>query len=501
MLSRRKIILFSPHYDGPAFAPPAALLHLAAPLRDAGFVVRIVDGKIEANYLDVIEREIRDALCLGISYLTGPMIQSAIEVSRRAKELRPDLTVIHGGWHPSLMSEQTLEEPYVDVVARHQGEHTLLEIAHRLQAVETLDGVAGCWFKRDGEIVKNPDRPIERLDDLPSPAYDLADFDAYEEAGDGRVLPYATSVGCPYECSYCTDTVFYNRRFNALSPGRVVKEVSKLVRQYRIDRVALLDSNFLVNTKRAVAIAQGFVEAGVRFSWSFQASTDFLCRLTDDEVRLLGRSGLSHIGFGTESADADVLSVMNKQHQSIPDIYEAARKTHQAGIRVTFNLIFGYPGETEAARRETFRVMGEVAQQYDNVGFSPNILTPYPAIPLWPELERLGVERPGSLEAWSEFALSHNVLPWFQDAARRRVARSISLLSLVHELTKRVQGGSSAAGSPIARSLRRALCWRVKNQYLAWPVELWMYEWKQRLIMRRSLLTGQDLGYTMDHAT
>ena len=501
MLKRRKIVLFSPFYDGPAFGPPAALLHLATPLRQAGFVVRIIDGKITPNYLDEIEDEIKDALCFGISYLTGPMIEGAIEASRHAKQLRPDMAVIHGGWHPSLMSEQTLVEPYVDVVARHQGEYTLLEIARCLQSGQSLEGVAGCWFKRDGQIVKNPDRPVERLENLPPPAYDLVDFDAYEQAGRDRVLPYATSLGCPYECSYCTDTVFYNRRFNALSPERVVNEVSALVRQHRIDRVALLDSNFLVNTKRAVAIAQGFADSDVRFSWTFQASTDFLCRLTDDEVRLLGQSGVSHIGFGTESADTGVLSVMNKPHQKIPDMYETARKTQQAGIRVTFNLIFGYPGETEAARRETFRVMGEIASRYDNVGFSPNILTPYPAIPLWPELERLGVERPGSLEAWSEFALSHNVLPWLRDATRRRVARSISLLSLVHELTKRSRNASTPAGSLMARSLRRALCWRVKNQFLAWPVELWIYEWKQRLIMRRSLLTGQDLGYTMDHAS
>ena len=499
MLKRGKVVLFSPFYVGPIFGPPAALLHLAAPLREAGYEVRIIDGKITPNHLDEIEREIEDALCLGISYLTGPMIRGAIAASELAKRLRPKLPVIHGGWHPSLVSEQTLREPYVDVVVRHQGEKTLLEVAGRLQSGEELDGVAGCWFKREGEFVKNPDRPVERLEDLPSPAYDMVDFDQYEEAGGGRVLPYATSVGCPYECSYCTDTVFYSRRFNALSPERVVGELAGLVKEHRVDRVALLDSNFLVNTKRAVAIAQGIVDAGVRFSWTFQASTDFLCRLSDEDVRLLARSGVNHIGFGTESADEDVLAVMNKRHQTIPDIHETARKTQQAGIRVTFNLIFGYPGETEAARRETFRVMGEIAQRYDNVGFSPNILTPYPAIPLWPELERLGVRQPQSLNEWSDFALSHNVLPWLQDSMQEQVARSMLLLSLLRKVTKRAatQSRFQALGWGW---LRQSLCWRVKTQMLRWPVELWLYQLRSRLVMRRSLLTGQDLGYTIDHA-
>jgi hypothetical protein len=57
--------------------------------------------------------------------------------------------------------------------------------------------VQGCWFKRDGRIVQNPDRPAAPLSSLPAPAYDLIDFDAYERASGERKLPYATSIGCP----------------------------------------------------------------------------------------------------------------------------------------------------------------------------------------------------------------------------------------------------------------------------------------------------------------
>jgi len=86
--------------------------------------------------------------------------------------------------------------------------------------------------------------------------------------------------------------------------------------------------------------------------------------MTDEEVKLLGASGVSHIGFGTESASPEVLEYMNKGHQSIPDMYEAARKCARAGIRVTMNLIFGFPGEEERHRRETLRVMGDIGSRY-----------------------------------------------------------------------------------------------------------------------------------------
>jgi len=54
-------------------------------------------------------------------------------------------------------------------------------------------------------------------------------MDAYERASGIRKLAYATSVGCPYACNYCTDMVFYKRRFHGLSAQRVTREVPDLV--------------------------------------------------------------------------------------------------------------------------------------------------------------------------------------------------------------------------------------------------------------------------------
>jgi len=75
---------------------------------------------------------------------------------------------------------------------------------------------------------------LERLEKLPSPAYDLIDFDTYERLFGIRKIAYATSVGCPYACNYCTDMVFYKRRFIAYSADRVISEVTDLVERYRL---------------------------------------------------------------------------------------------------------------------------------------------------------------------------------------------------------------------------------------------------------------------------
>ncbi len=492
-----KIVLFYPPYDGPPLGAPLCLFSLASPLRAAGFRVSIIDAAIVPDYERAVARETDQALCFGISLLTGPMIRSAGKVARLVKQARPDLPIVYGGWHPSLLPHQTLQAEFVDAVVRGQGELTLLEVAERLAEGKSLEGVLGASAKRQGSAVHNQERPVENVNKLPAPAYDLMDFDAYEEVGGVRKLGYASSVGCPYACNYCTDQVFYKRRFNAYRAERVVGEVTELVERHRLSEVALLDSNFPVDVKRAVAIARGFVQSKVKFSWTFQASTDLLCRMSDDEVRLLAESGVSHMGFGTESASEEVLALMNKKHQRIEEMFETARKAERAGIRVTFNVILGYPGETEKDRVQTFRIMSEIARAHSNVSFSPNIFTPYPGIPIWPQLREMGVREPQSLEEWAVVSLGNNLLPWLQGEELGRLQRMLEYFLLNNQIR--------LATSPVrwlSRGFRRALGvplrWRLRNNHYGFPWELWLARTAERLVTRRSLLTGQTLSQRLE---
>jgi anaerobic magnesium-protoporphyrin IX monomethyl ester cyclase len=489
----RKVILFYPPYDGPALGAPLCMLSLASPLLDAGFDVMIVDAAIIPDWEERILRELPDTLCLGISVLTGPMIGGAIRMAKAAKHTFPKIPVIFGGWHPSLLPAQTLNENYVDVVVRGQGELTFLELVERLARGDDFRNVAGLSSKHMGLQQHAPERRMALLDDLPAPAFHLADFDAYERVSGIRKLPYATSVGCPYACNYCTDMVFYKRRFNALQADRVVREVTDLVDRYRIEEVAMLDSNLPVDWRRALEIAQGFLRSGLKFRWTFQASTDFLCRMSDAEVELLGRSGVTHMGFGTESTSADVLKLMNKRHQRVNEMYETARKASLVGIHVTFNLIFGYPGETHADRVETLQTMSEIARQFWNVSFSPNIFTPYPGIPIWPQLRQMGVREPQSLREWMEMPLGKSMLPWLQGEELQRLKRMLAFF-LVNNQIRKATKSRPFFREGLRRALGMPIRWRIRTNRFSFPWELWVARGVDRIVWRRSLLTGQTLS-------
>lgn len=487
-------MLFYPPYDGPPLGAPLSLLCLASPLLQSGFEVRLVDNLIAPDYETTILREAEDALLLGISVLTGPHIGAAVRVAKAVKKLKPTLPIVFGGWHASLATEQTLREPYVDAIVRGQGELTLLELTQRIAEGGEWHGVRGLSFKdASGRIIHEPERVVADINTLPAPAYHLADPGIYVAASGIRQLAYTSSVGCPYQCNYCTDQVFYKRRFNAYRVDRVVNDLSELVPRYNINHVPFFDSNFLVDRRRAVAIAKGIIASGIKFQWDFQTSTDFLALMSDEDVRLLAESGVHHIGFGTESASQEVLALMNKRFQHVEQMVETARKTNLAGIHVVFNIILGYPGETEAQRQQTFQVMGEIAKQYSNVSFSPNIFTPYPGIPIWPQLKEMGVREPQTLEEWGTLALGTNALPWLRGEDLRRLLRSLEYFLLnnqIRKVTKRIPWAKRS----VRRILGAPVRWRIGKSRYSFPWELWVSRAVERLVTRRSLLTGQPLS-------
>ena len=143
------------------------LLAVATPLLRAGYTIRLIDSTITPNYKKVVLEEVKDALCLGISLVTGPMIRETVEIARAVKEWNPDFPVILGGWHPSLLPKQTLEADYIDIVVRGQGEEALVDVVRHLESRSALDLVPGIGFKRDKKLTFTTERPLKPIIDSP----------------------------------------------------------------------------------------------------------------------------------------------------------------------------------------------------------------------------------------------------------------------------------------------------------------------------------------------
>jgi anaerobic magnesium-protoporphyrin IX monomethyl ester cyclase len=470
----RKVVFFFPAFSSQEATAPLGILAVSTPLLQSGYEVRIIDSTITPDFQKSVLDEMEDALCLAVSLVTGPMIRETVQIARAVKELYPDKPVILGGWHPSLLPDQTLACSHVDVVIKGQGEDALLEVVQHIEAGESLKGISGVGYKEDGKLVFNAPRPLKPIRELPPKAYHLADFDAYQRVSGRRWAMYTSSLACPYHCAYCTNDGLYGRKWNALDADQVVEEVTDLVSRYGLTLLWVVDDNFLVDRDRAVKIAEGLVRSGVKFDWSIQASTNLVTRLTVEELKLLRRAGLSQVAQGAESGSPRVLHLMNKDFQKIETIYQAADKLSKAGIRPSFNMIFGFPGESEVDRRESIQLVMNVCRRYPAAEFWTNIFTPYPGSPVMQRAFELGIDVPKTFEGWTDFFPRYTVLPWLKGEKHKRVQTMREYMRVAFNRVPIGVQRKHLVNRLVHRSISIPARWRLDHDVYAAPVELWL---------------------------
>jgi radical SAM superfamily enzyme YgiQ (UPF0313 family) len=460
----KKIVFFFPAFSSQEATAPLGILAVSTPLLRAGYQVRIVDSTITPNFQKTVLSEMADALCLAVSLVTGPMIRETAHIAKAVKKLYPNKPVVLGGWHPSLLPDQTLAAPFVDIVIKGQGEDAFLEVVRRIESGESMHGVEGVGYKQEGRLLFNAPRPLKPIRELPPKAYHLSDFDAYERVCGRRWAMYTSSLACPYNCAYCTNEGVYGRKWNALDPDQVVEETTDLVRRYRLQLLWIVDDNFLVDHQRAVGIAEGLIRSGVQFDWSIQATTNLVARLS------------------VESGSPTVLRLMNKHFQTLDTIYAAASKLTAAGIRPSFNVIFGFPGEGEAERRETVRMILDVCRRYPGAEFWTNIFTPYPGAPVMNKAFELGIDVPKTFEGWADFFPRYTTLPWLKGRSHARVQVMRDYLrAAFHRVPIGLRHRNSLerlVHGMIAAPAR----WRLDHDVYAFPFELYLKDRVDRLL-------------------
>jgi len=479
---QKKIVFFFPAFSSQEATAPLGILAVSTPLLRAGYQVTIVDSTITPNFQKRVIEELKDALCLAVSLVTGPMIRETVQVAREAKRIYPDLPVVLGGWHPSLLPDQTLAADCVDIVCVGQGEDALLEIAQRLEAGDSMRGIPGVGYKEDGRIVFNPGRPLRPLSEMPPKAYHLADFDAYERVCGKRWAMYTSSLACPYNCGYCTNDGVYGRKWNALEPAQVVEETADLVSRYNLELLWIVDDNFLIDLDRAVGIGEGLVRRGVKFDWSIQASTNLVSRLSVEELKLLKRAGLAQISQGADTGSPRVMKLMNKDFQDLDMIYLAAEKLTAANIRPSFNLIFGYPGETEHDRRQSIALMMNICRKYPGAEFWTNIFTPYPGSPIMKRAFELGIDAPKTLAGWADFFPRYTVLPWLKGREHERVQNMREYMRVAFHRVPIGKYRVPALNRLVFELISGPARWRLDHHVYSFPVDLWVKKVVQNVI-------------------
>lgn len=449
---------------------PLSLLHVAAPLV-ADFDVAIVDPRLDSAWRATLRGHIKDdTLAVGISSMTGTQIRGGLEAARIVREAAPDVPIVWGGVHPTLLPAETAAHPLVDCVVIGEGEATFRRWVEAAAAApgerrwRSIDQIA--FRGDDGLVVVRGGAGREAFVDpaaAPPLPYHLVDVERYV-GGAGifgrkiRSLPMVTSTGCPHKCAFCCQPVLSGGRWRAMPAERAVERAADLVARFRLGAVEFHDEEFFVDRRRGARIAE-MIHG--RFDWYVQTRMDDLVAL-DDATGLarLAAQGLKAVQPGLESGSPRVLQAIRKG-ETVEDFREANRRLSGSGIVSTYNFMMGYPGETEEDLFATVDLALEM------IGSNPDarvagfyVYVPYPGAALFERAVADGFRPPATLEGWSAFNRQHLLTPWVE--GRRDILETLLLTSKFVD-GRRLAG--TFAGRPFAAATARILGARYRRMW------------------------------------
>ena len=383
-----KITLVNPPYppsvhSHPPFIP-LGLGYLAAVAQKAGHGVTIIDCQAEKLTYDTFRSRIAQipADVIGVT-ATTLLYKSAMQLVTIAKQVQPQAITMLGGSHGTFWDEGALNEYHsLDIIVRREGEQTFIELLDKIHSKISIDSVLGITFRKEGKIIRTPDRPfLEDLDSLPFPAHDLMPLENLKH--DGKILfPLVTSRGCVYWCDFCSTVRMFGRGYRWRSAKNVVDEMQLVHDKYGVDQVTFYDDAFSVNRERVMKICEELRVRKLDMTWDCGTRVDMVDK---DLLKTMHDAGCFAVWLGVESGSEAILGAMNKSIK-LDQTRTAFKTANKVGLMTIANTVIGFPGETEQTANQTIRFIKELNP--DSVGFY--VATPYPGTPMYEQVKQKG---------------------------------------------------------------------------------------------------------------
>jgi len=425
-----KIVLFQPesysatrHYYG----VPMQLLAISRILAKEEYKIKIITPTTSPDTLTEVIKEAKNALCLGVTALTGYSIIDGLRICREVKKRYPKLPIIWGGWHPSILPKETVADADIDIAVKGQGERTFFELVHALEHKENISKIMGIAYKdRRGNVIENPDRPLESLDNFPPMPYHLVDVEKFilpMEFGK-RSLTYYTSYGCPYNCIFCVESIVNKCRWVGLSPEKAADEITDIKNKYNLDSIQIIDSNFFTSEDRARKFAQRLIQNKTNIKWGdVNGRIREMSRYKRNTWGLMKESGLSCVLVGTESGDNETLAFMRKG-LTVSDTIKFTGICAEFDIKILSSFLVGFPRyktarenflSVEREINSAFRLIDRMYKIYPRIRTMFALYLPYPSSGLFEQSKKIGLEIPNNLEGWSDYLVAA------EDATKQKV--------------------------------------------------------------------------------
>jgi radical SAM superfamily enzyme YgiQ (UPF0313 family) len=334
---------------------PYWLAYSAGYSQSKGYDVSLIDCIVKD---DTIERMIDRIAEFNPEYIvteiTTPTCSYDFETLSSIKRRFPNIKLIVGGTHATALPDQVLSDcPAIDVIARGEYEHTVVDIV----SGKPLSDVLGISYRLEDQLYSNLDRPYcEDLDEIPfvSGVYKrFLNFEDYFYAFARKpMIQILSARGCPHRCNFCSyPETMGGRSFRKRSVVDFVNELEYIAASLpEIQEIFIEDDTFTVDRKRVADICDEIMRRGLKIFWSCNTRVDLSLEL----MLKMKESGCRLLVVGYESGNQDVLDQTSKGIKLEQSLLFAqnARKT---GLKVFGCFMIGLSGDTLATIEETFQ--------------------------------------------------------------------------------------------------------------------------------------------------
>lgn len=208
---------------------------------------------------------------------------------------------------------------------------------------------------------------------LPLPRYDMMKSRVY-----GRWTPVQATRGCPFTCSFCSITSYFNQRYRKRPVDQVIRDVRVAKRIRGSNCITFIDDNIGVDWDYCRELWTALIPE--KIVWMSQCSLHIAER--PDMMELAHRSGCRLLSFGIESLNAGSLDEIDKAWNR-PARYAAAVTALRAhGIDVSTEMIVGFDHDDRTVFEQTYDFLMGNRISIPRV----HILTPIPGTPLYRDL-------------------------------------------------------------------------------------------------------------------
>jgi radical SAM superfamily enzyme YgiQ (UPF0313 family) len=340
---------------------PLGLAYIGAVLRNARYEVAAIDLNITPLDDSQVKRTIEklSPRILAVSTDTATYL-SGLRFIRLAREVKPNVKVVIGGPHASVLYREVANENGIDVVAIGEGEQTMLEITeYWMRGKGNLAEIKGIAYKSDGSIRVTPRRiAIDNPDRLPLPARNLFNIDQY--LWPNEIL--ASRGGCPFACRFCAVNNIWEGKRHYRDPEKVVQEYTEVASTYKsrqTQRVSFADDTFSLNKDKTLNLCRSMIhsmETSPLF-WKCSTRVDLIDR---NLLKNMYLAGCRNIMYGIEAGSQFILNTIGKKI-TLEQIKKVVNLTLDSGISVHCSFMFPFPEDTEITIKEQTRFMKELS--------------------------------------------------------------------------------------------------------------------------------------------